>query len=111
MIRLIPISTAILLAMTACISVWAIPLLPEKKEPVDTPFMIARRAEEKTRAKEWKAAAELWTQAVEANPVNGLYWDRLGLARYSNKEYARAIPAYEKVLELGEGYPFNAAYN
>jgi len=69
------------------------------------------RAEAKTAAKEWTEAAALWEKVVEINPVEGRFWDRLGSARYSSKDYRKAIPAYEKSMELRAGFPSNAAYN
>ena len=68
-------------------------------------------AEAMTRAKEWTEAASLWTKVVAANPVNARFWEQLGLARYSAKDFRGAIPAYEKALALGGGFPFNQAYN
>ena len=65
----------------------------------------------KSEAQEWKAATAAWQRVVEANPVNGRFWNSFGDAAYGNKEYRRAILAYEKALELGAGFPANAAYN
>ncbi len=48
---------------------------------------------------------------VESNPVNGKYWDQLGITRYNAQKYISAITAYEKVLDLRAGYPFYPAYN
>ncbi|MBV9210004.1 MAG: tetratricopeptide repeat protein [Acidobacteria bacterium] len=69
------------------------------------------RAEAKTTAKEWAEAAALWEKVVEANPVEGRFWDRLANAYYNAKDYRKAIPAYEKSMELRAGFPSNAAYN
>ncbi|HEX8737447.1 MAG TPA: tetratricopeptide repeat protein [Pyrinomonadaceae bacterium] len=69
------------------------------------------RAETKTQARAWAEAAALWEQVVRANPVEGRFWNELGSAYYNNKDYRKAIPAYEKALELGFGSPANAAYN
>lgn len=101
----------LLLTLLQCCPTFAVVRPPLEENPVESAQKIVRKAEEKMAAKEWKEAAALWAQAVKANPINGSYWDQLGLARYSAKDYAEAIPAYEKVLEFGEGYPFNAAYN
>ena len=65
----------------------------------------------KSEAQEWKEAAAAWQRVVEANPVNARFWNSFGDAAYGNKEYRRAILAYEKALELGAGFPSNAAYN
>ena len=68
-------------------------------------------ARAKTNAKEWKEAAALWERVTEMNPVEARFWSQLGLARYSAQDYARAIQAYEKALELRAGYPADNAYN
>ncbi len=65
----------------------------------------------KSEAQEWKDAAAAWQRVVEANPVNARFWNSFGDAAYGNKDYRRAIQAYEKALELGGGFPSNAAYN
>ena len=52
------------------------------------------RAEAQTAAKQWVEAAALWEKVVEANPVEGRFWDRLANAYYNAKEYRKAIPAY-----------------
>jgi tetratricopeptide (TPR) repeat protein len=49
----------------------------------------------------WAQAAALWQQVVDANPVNGSYWDYLAEARDELGDHQAAIAAYEKVLELG----------
>lgn len=72
---------------------------------------ILAQAQAKTAAKEWAEAATLWEQVVKANPVNGEFWNELGNARYEAKDYMKAIPAYQKVIELGAAFPSNAAYN
>src|SRR5436309_1545435 len=70
-----------------------------------------RAAEEKTMAKQWPEAAALWQKVVQQNPANAAFWGKLGLACYSTKEYAKAIPAYEKAVELGDGFPSVSQYN
>lgn len=72
---------------------------------------LLRDAEAKTAAKEWKEAASLWQLVVEINPVNAGFWRQLGSALYQGKDYRRAIPAYEKALELRAGFPSDSAYN
>src|SRR5258706_13857900 len=44
------------------------------------------------------------------NPVEGDIWEQLAKTRYENKEYRKAIPAFQKALELGSGFPCNQAY-
>jgi len=67
-------------------------------------------AEAKTVAQEWTEAAASWEKLVEMNPTMPRYWNELGNARLKGKDYRKAIPAFEKALEFGAGYPFNA-YN
>src|SRR5690242_4709055 len=59
------------------------------------------RAELRSAAGDWAEAAELWARVTEANPVHGDYWARLAEARYAERDFAAAAPAYGKVLELG----------
>jgi hypothetical protein len=68
-------------------------------------------AQTKSEAREWKEAAAAWQRVVETNPVNAGFWSSLADAAYGNKDYRRAISAYGKALELGAGFPSNAAYN
>jgi tetratricopeptide (TPR) repeat protein len=69
------------------------------------------QAEAKMQAKQWSEAAALWEQVVKENPVQGRFWEQLGLAYYNAKDYRKSIPAYEKQIELGYGQPATAAYN
>src|SRR4030095_3073057 len=61
--------------------------------------------------KNWGRAAILWEQLAKANPVNGHFWDYLAAACYHDKSFDKAIPAYERMIELGYAVPANAAYN
>jgi len=69
------------------------------------------RAGEKFTAQQWSEAAALFARLTEINPHQGRYWNQLGQARLRAADYRGAIQAFEKTLELGAGYPFNAAYN
>ena len=69
------------------------------------------QARAKMTAERWTEAADLWRKLVEANPTMPRYWDQLGHAWLRAREYKSAIGAFQKALELGAGYPFNAAYN
>lgn len=71
---------------------------------------LLKQANDKTRAKQWNEAAELWDKLVRINPVEGDIWEQLAKTRYENKEYRKAIPAFQKALELGSGFPCNQAY-
>ncbi|MFL6843513.1 MAG: TPR end-of-group domain-containing protein [Allosphingosinicella sp.] len=80
--------------------------------PNGTAFVtLVDQAEAKSAARDWQAAAELWEKVVAANPVEGRFWSRLGNARLAGKDYRGAIPALEKAVELGSGFPENNAYN
>jgi tetratricopeptide (TPR) repeat protein len=68
------------------------------------------RAEALTGQKKWPEAAAAWQKVVDANPHLGRAWRELGTALLNAKEYRRAIPAFEKALELGSGYRADAAY-
>src|SRR5687767_9515372 len=61
--------------------------------------------------KNWGKAAILWEQLTKANPVNGYLWEYLAAAHFNDKAFDKAIPAYEKLIELGFGVPVNRAYN
>ena len=84
-----------------------------KAQELDTQAYVEtlQLAQTKSEAREWKEAAAAWQRVLEANPVNAGFWNSLGDAAYGNKDYRRAISAYEKALELGAGFPSNAAYN
>ncbi|GIJ69020.1 tetratricopeptide repeat protein [Virgisporangium ochraceum] len=58
-------------------------------------------AEEATRAGDLAAAARRWQAVVEVNPVNGIFWARLGLARFGTGDHAGALDAYRRATELG----------
>lgn len=70
-----------------------------------------RQAEAKMLAQEWAEAAALWERTVEMNPHLGNNWKQLAQARLRAKDYRKAVEAYEKMIELGFEYPFNAAYS
>jgi hypothetical protein len=73
---------------------------------------ILRSAKATSAARQWRDAAEAWDRVVQFNPVNEEYWQQLAEAYYKNGDFKRAIPAFEKDLELG-GYcfPSETAYN
>lgn len=69
-----------------------------------------RQAEAKMLAQQWAEAAALWERATDMNPHLGNNWNQLAQARLRAKDYRKAVEAYEKMIELGFQYPFNAAY-
>lgn len=62
---------------------------------------MAAAAEDSTRAGDWAAAAERWQAVVEVNPVNGIFWCRLGQARFETGGHRAALDAYRRAAELG----------
>lgn len=58
-------------------------------------------AEALTGLARWAEAAVLWERVAADNPADGGNWERLAQARFEAGDYRRALPAYEKVLELG----------
>lgn len=72
---------------------------------------LLNQANQKSRAREWNEAAKLWAKVVEINPVEGDFWYLLAKARYENKDYRSAIPAFEKAFEFGSGFPSNQAFS
>jgi tetratricopeptide (TPR) repeat protein len=68
-------------------------------------------AREEYSKKNWHKAATLWEQVTTANPVDGYSWEYLAAAYYNDKAFEKAIPAYQKLVELGFGVPANHAYN
>jgi tetratricopeptide (TPR) repeat protein len=84
--------------------------LGQERSPTKGFMDLLNQAETKTSAKEWDAAATLWQHVVEINPVQVRFWGQLANAYYQARNYRRAIPAYQKLIELRGGYPFNSAY-
>jgi tetratricopeptide (TPR) repeat protein len=68
------------------------------------------RARAKAAAEEWREAAALWEQVVASNPVEGSFWAQLADACCRAQDERRAIAAYQQAVELGAGYPSEAAY-
>lgn len=59
----------------------------------------------------WAEAFDLWNQVVDQNPHDAVYWQLLAEAAAERHEFARALEAAQKVLDLGPGFPpFNVAY-
>src|SRR5262249_17706073 len=77
----------------------------------DNFLSLVRDAQAKTNARQWDEAVALWDQVGRANPVQVSYWLSLAGAAFQARNYRKAIPAYEKVIELRGGLRGNAAYN
>lgn len=76
------------------------------QEEPPTSFIDALRVAKATSAAgQWPEAARAWERVVQINAVNEEYWQRLAEAHYKSGEFKQAIPAFEKVLDLG-GYCF-----
>lgn len=101
------------LCLLAAVSMSAAPSRAANQDvPASASFVeTLRQAQAKTTSREWKEAAPLWERVVRANPVEPEFWDALGRAHYETANYKAAIPAYEKVIELGGYQPALAAYN
>src|SRR5262245_56659064 len=69
------------------------------------------KAEAAGAAQHWPEAAALWQQVIQVNPVIARFYFQLATALYGAKEYRKAIPAFEKAMELRAGFPANMAYN
>jgi tetratricopeptide (TPR) repeat protein len=72
---------------------------------------VLSEARAKARSKDWREASSLWAQVVEMNPQVAPFWGELARAHYEAKDYRKAIGAYEKAIELGNGYPWASAYD
>jgi tetratricopeptide (TPR) repeat protein len=83
-----------------------------------SPLRTVALAQQKSATGDWAQAAALWQQVVDANPVNGSYWDYLAEARDELGDHQAALAAYDQVLELGAwgkrltdtAYPGEVAY-
>jgi tetratricopeptide (TPR) repeat protein len=67
------------------------------------------RAEDATAAEDWDDAAALWARVVEATPVEGRFWSRLGDARHRLGDHAGAIDAFYHAFDLRHGFPAETA--
>ena len=53
---------------------------------------LLEQAEARSAARDWAGAMPLWQQVVRANPTEGRYWSRLGMAYLALRDYRAAIP-------------------
>lgn len=73
---------------------------------------LLKLAKTKTTSGDWAGSAAAWQTVVDANPVNGEYWEMLAEANYRQGQFQGAIQAWKKVLELnGYCFPSDSAYN
>jgi len=64
-----------------------------------------QQAQAKSQSRDWAAAAPLWERLVAGNPHVGWWWYSLGTAQFNVGEYRKAIPSFEKAMELGAFVP------
>ncbi len=67
-------------------------------------LLTVTRAEDATASEMWDEAAALWARVVEANPVEGRHWSRLGETRYRIDDFPGAIDAYRRAFDLRHGF-------
>ncbi len=86
----------------------AVPALHASAEPGDhvgDTLTLARRADSAYLVRDWPDAADRYGRLVELNPTVGLYWHRLGEARFRAKQFAEAVAPLERAAELGGFQP------
>ena len=88
-----------------------VPRAQAQDSPVTAYQNLLREAQAKVAAKDYAAAQPLWEKVVEANPHERRNWIGYASALYEAKEYRKAIVAYQKWIELGASYPWDAPYN
>jgi tetratricopeptide (TPR) repeat protein len=103
------LALSLALGISSSISAQAVQSSSEAKS-IPLPDLV-KQAEDKMATQDWATASTIWERVIAANPTVPRYWDQLGRSRQLAKEYRKAIEALEVSLDLGAGYPFNAAYN
>ncbi len=102
----------VLLSLTSIALCFVVTPFARAQQPGAPSFQeTLKSAESATAKKDWQAAAGYWASVVAENPVNAKFWEQFAQSLYQNKDYKQAIPAYQKALELGAGFPSNQAYN
>lgn len=89
-------------------------LAPVQQPPADTPARVPdliQQAQDLGREGKWAEAAAVWDRVTRLNPTRGDYWERQAVAHVTAQEYRKAIPAYQKAIELRAGFPASLAYN
>jgi len=64
-------------------------------------LLMLAMAETHSDSERWPAAAAVWAEVVECNPVVGAYWSRLGEAQFETGDYSGALAAYENARQYG----------
>ena len=73
---------------------------------------ISQQAQQYFSDQDWENAMKAYEKVVATEPENGRAWLSLGLSYHNLKEYAQAIPAFQKADDLGFAQPqarFHAA--
>jgi tetratricopeptide (TPR) repeat protein len=60
-----------------------------------------QQAQARSQSRDWAAAVPFWERLVAGNPHVGWWWYSLGTAQFNVGEYQKAIPSFEKAMELG----------
>src|SRR5262245_51130369 len=60
-----------------------------------------QQAQAKSQSRDWVAAVPLWERLVAGNPHVGWWWYSLGTSQFNAGDYRKAIPSFEKAMELG----------
>ena len=60
-----------------------------------------QQAQARSQSRDWAAAVPLWERLVAGNPHVGWWWNSLGTAQFNIGEYRKAVPSFEKAMELG----------
>jgi tetratricopeptide (TPR) repeat protein len=69
------------------------------------------RANRLVEEKKWQEAGRILKELSTAYPLHGAIWGQLGITLRRQNKHAKAIRAYEKVMEIqGPGIPYNARY-
>lgn len=71
------------------------------------PWVDSERGAALQRDNQSAEAAALYAKMVEQNPYDGSAWSQWGFNLHANKQYAEALKAYAKAIELGYQRPTN----
>jgi hypothetical protein len=83
-----------------------------RETSIDDYLETLQRAQERSAAQDWPAAAELWERLTAENPHQAWSWYSLGTARFNTGQFREAVAAFSKALDLGAGsLRINVAYD